>query len=264
MSTRLRTALIIVVVIAALGVLGLAALMLQDLRTIADNLADPEPLIEQVVDEYLSANPREPELRADDPMLKSRKILVTTNINESTSKDVAARLMYLNALDPHRPIDLYLSTQGGWIDSAFTIIDAMNLIQAPVNTWAIGGCYSSGALILAAGTGRRYATPDSVLMIHASLDEDSKHPYSYERLALDRYENVWRTRAQLPDDWFPMVGGEEYYLSPQEALQFKLIDEISPAPDGEEEESTPRKRGEADKQHTGESPRVSPGKESVR
>jgi ATP-dependent Clp protease protease subunit len=264
MSTRLRTALVIVIFIAGLGVLGLAGLMLQDLRTIASTLADPESLIEQVVDEYLSANVREPKLHADDPMLKARKILVTTNINESTSQDVAARLMYLNALDPHRPIDLYLSTQGGWIDSAFTIIDVMDLIQAPVNTWAIGGCYSSGALILAAGTGRRYATPDAVLMIHASLDEDSKHPYSYERLALDRYEHVWKTRAQLPDDWFPMVGGEEYYLSPQEALQFKLIDEISPAPEAAEVESSPRKRGEADKRHSSETPKMSSGKGSVR
>jgi len=230
MSTRLRTAVIVVFALAGLGVLGLAALMLQDMRTIAANLADPQPLIEEVVDEYLSANPREPELRSDDPVLKSRKILVTSNINEYTAKDVATRLLYLNALDPHRPIDLYLSTQGGWIDSAFTIIDAMELIHAPVNTWAIGGCYSAGALILAAGTGRRYATPNAVLMIHASLDEDSKRPYSYERLALQRYERIWRERADLPDEWFPMVGGEEYYLSPQEALQFKLIDEIAPAP----------------------------------
>lgn len=230
MSTRVRTAVIVVFVLAGLGVLGLAALLVQDLRTIAANLADPQPLIEEVVDEYMSANPREPELRGDDPVLKSRKILVTSNINEYTAKDVATRLLYLNALDPHRPIDLYLSTQGGWIDSAFTIIDAMNLIHAPVNTWAIGGCYSAGSLILAAGTGRRYATPNAVLMIHASLDEDSKRPYSYERLALQRYERIWREHADLPDEWFPMVGNEEYYLSPQEALQFKLIDEIAPAP----------------------------------
>ena len=105
----------------------------------------------------------------------------------------------------------------------------MEMIQAPVNTWAIGGCYSAGALILAAGTAKRYATPNAVLMIHASLDEDAKRPYSYERLALERYERVWRERADLPDDWFPMVGGEEYYLSPQQALEFKLIDEIAPA-----------------------------------
>ena len=227
MSSRLRTAVFVALALAALGVLGLAGLMVQDLRTIAANLADPQPLIEEVVDEVLSANPREPELRSDDPLLKSRKILVTSNINEYTAKDVATRLLYLNAVDSRRPIDLYLSTQGGWIDSAFTIIDTMELIDAPVNTWAIGGCYSAGALILTAGTGRRWATPNAVLMIHASLDEDSKRPYSYERLALERYERVWHERASLPDDWFPMVGGEEYYLSPKEALQFKLIDEIA-------------------------------------
>jgi ATP-dependent Clp protease protease subunit len=249
MSRRLRTAMIIAAIIAGLGMLAGAGFLIQELHTIAATLADPEPLIEQVVDEVLSASPHVPDLRADDPLLKSRKILITSNINEYAAKDVTARLLYLNAVDPHRPIDLYLSTQGGWIDSAFTIIDVMNLIQAPVNTWAIGGCYSSGALILAAGTGRRYASPDAVLMIHASLDEDSKdtkHPYSYERLALDRYERVWHERADLPDAWFPMVGGEEYYLSPQEALRFKLIDEISPAPPAEEQ-AAPRRHGDAEK-----------------
>lgn len=228
MSSRLRTVLAVCLIVVALGVLAVAAIMLQDLRIIAATLADPMPLVEQVVDEYLAANPHAPALRADDPLLLDRTILVTANINEYTAKDVAARLLYLNAADPHRPIDLYLSTQGGWVDSAFTIIDAMDLIEAPVNTWAIGGCYSAGALILAAGTGERYATPNAVLMIHASLDEDPKRPYSYERLALERYERVWRERTDLPDDWFPMVGGEEYYLSPQEALQFKLIDQIVP------------------------------------
>jgi ATP-dependent Clp protease protease subunit len=228
MSTRLRTALTVVLAVAALAVLGVAALMLQDLRIVADTLADPLPLIEQVVDEYLAANPHEPVLRPDDPLLKSRTIVVTSNINEYTAQDVSTRLLYLNAVDSQRPIDLYLSTQGGWVDSAFTIIDTMDLIQAPVNTWAIGGCYSAGTLILAAGA-RRYATANAMLMIHASLDEDPKRPYSYERLALERYERVWRERADLPDDWFPMVGGEEYYLSPQQALEFKLIDEIVPA-----------------------------------
>jgi ATP-dependent Clp protease protease subunit len=229
MSARLRTATIIVLTLAALGVLGLAALLVQDVRVIAATLVDPLPLIEQVVDEYLAANPREPRLRKDDPLLERRAILVMANINEATAKEVSARLFYLNAVDPRRPIDLYLSTQGGWVDSAFTIIDAMGLIEAPVNTWAIGGCYSAGTLILAAGTARRYVSQNALLMIHASLDEDVKRPYSYERLALERYERLWRARADLPDDWFPMVGGEEYYLSPQEALALKLVDEIVPA-----------------------------------
>jgi ATP-dependent Clp protease protease subunit len=214
--------------VAALAVAAAVANTIRSLRALDDALNDPVSIAEPIIDEILASVPAGLQLRPDDPMIASRQILVTENINERTAKEVVGRLLYMNTLDPHRPIDLYLSTQGGWVDSAFTIIDAMQLIDAPVNTWAIGGCYSSGALILTAGTGRRYATPNSVLMIHASLDEDTKQSYSYERLALQRYERIWRRRAALPDAWFPMVGGEEYYLSPQEALDFKMIDEIKP------------------------------------
>lgn len=228
MSPRWRVILIGAAAVVALVLAGAVANIIRSLRALDDALADPVSIAEPVIDQILSSVPANLQLRPDDPMIASRQILVTENINERTAKDVVGRLLYMNSLDPHRPIDLYLSTQGGWVDSAFTIIDAMQLIDAPVNTWAIGGCYSSGALILTAGTGRRYATPNSVLMIHASLDEDTKQSYSYERLALQRYERVWRRRAALPDAWFPMVGGEEYYLSPQEALDFKMIDEIKP------------------------------------
>ena len=220
--------LIGVAAVAALALVAAVGNTIRSLRALDDALADPVSIAEPIIDEMLASIPGELQLRADDPLIASRQILITENINERTAKEVVSRLLYMNALDPHRPIDLYLSTQGGWVDSAFTIIDAMQLIDAPVNTWAIGGCYSSGALILAAGTGRRFATPNAVLMIHASLDEDTKQSYSYERLALQRYERVWRRRATLPDAWFPMVGGEEYYLSPQEALEFKMIDEIRP------------------------------------
>jgi len=241
MSPRWRAVLIGVAVAATLALAGAVANTVRSLRALDDALADPVAIAEPIIDELLASMPADLQLRADDPLILTRQILVTENINERTAKDVVARLLYMNALDPQRPIDLYLSTQGGWVDSAFTIIDAMQLIDAPVNTWAIGGCYSSGALILAAGTGRRYATPNAVLMIHASLDQETKASYSYERLALQRYERIWRRRAALPDAWFPMVGGGEYYLSPQEALDFKLIDEIRPlrirnVAEGEEEE----------------------------
>ena len=228
MSSRWRVVLLGAAIVAALVLAAAVFNTVRSLRALDDALADPVSIAEPIIDEILASVPGDLQLRPDDPMIASRQILVTENINERTTRDVVARLLYMNTLDPHRPIDLYLSTQGGWVDSAFTIIDTMQLIDAPVNTWAIGGCYSSGALILTAGTGRRYATPNSVLMIHASLDEDTKQSYSYERLALQRYERVWRRRAALPDAWFPMIGGEEYYLSPQEALEFKMIDEIKP------------------------------------
>ncbi|MGD9762299.1 MAG: ATP-dependent Clp protease proteolytic subunit [Candidatus Binatia bacterium] len=231
MANRWRSYGIAAAAVTALLLLVALGNALRSLRAVDTALSDPGAIAEAVIDEMLASIPSDPELKPDDPLIVSRQVVVTENINERTAKVVAARLLYMNALDNARPIDLYLSTQGGWVDSAFTIIDAMELIAAPVNTWAIGGCYSSGALILAAGTGRRYATPNAVLMIHASLDDGGgKESYSYERLALARYERIWRERATLPDEWFPMIGGEEYYLSPQEALQFRLIDEIRPAP----------------------------------
>jgi ATP-dependent Clp protease protease subunit len=193
-------------------------------------LNDPVPLIQQVVDGYLAGVPGGP-LRPDvDALLGQRTILVTANINERTASDVVSRLLYLNARDARAPIDLYLSTQGGWVDSAFTIVDVIERLDAPVNTWAVGGCYSAGALILAAGTGRRRAAPNAIVMIHASLDPAGRQSWEYEQLALERYERVWRQRAALPAAWFPMTGGEEYYLSAQQALELKLIDEIAPPP----------------------------------
>jgi len=169
----------------------------------------------------------DPTFASDEPLLRERRVLLFHDVNSHTAKDVSARLMHLNAIDPGTPIDLYISTQGGWSDNAFTIIDTMRTISAPVNTWAIGGCYSAGALILAAATGRRYATENSILMIHTNLD-DSKEAYSYARLARERYERVYKEKTTLPAAWYPMTDDRRHYLSPQEALEFRLVDEVVP------------------------------------
>ena len=164
-----------------------------------------------------------------DPLLAARKIVVTNTINERTAKDVVNRLFYLEALDGDSPIDLYISTQGGWPDAAFTVVDAMRMIDAPVNTWAMGGCYSAGAVILAAGTGRRYSTDGAIVMVHTNLI-DSTEPFSYGRLDRARYEEFWREAANLPTRWFPMTGEALYYLSPDEALKYGIIDEVLTGP----------------------------------
>ncbi|MDX1388298.1 MAG: ATP-dependent Clp protease proteolytic subunit, partial [Acidobacteriota bacterium] len=104
------------------------------------DLSDGIPgLMDQFVDLEIDAGFHDPVLRRDDPLLKDRSILLNHTVNARTARDVSARLMFLNSVDDSAPIDLYISTQGGWPDSAFTIIDAMRLIDAPVNTWAVGG-----------------------------------------------------------------------------------------------------------------------------
>jgi ATP-dependent Clp protease protease subunit len=199
------------------------------LASVAESYRHPDELVDDLVDAQIEAGFGEAGLDPADPLLARRQIVITYTITERTAKDVVNRLFHLDALDDTAPIDLYISTQGGWPDAAFTVVDAIRMIDAPVNTWAMGGCYSAGALILAAGTGRRYSTDSAIVMVHTNV-ADSAEPFSYGRLERFRYEAFWREAAELPADWFPMTGEAVYYLSPDEALQFGVIDEVLTGP----------------------------------
>jgi len=177
------------------------------------------------IDAQIDAGYQDPVLSPSEPLLRERKILLFQDVNARTAKDVSARLMYLDSLDPKAPIDLYISTQGGWTDNAFTIIDTLRTIRAPVNAWAVGGCYSAGALILASATGRRYATEDAMLMIHASMDDSGEEDARMDR---ERYEAAWKSTTSIPAAWYPLTGDVEHYLAPKEALRYHLVDEIVP------------------------------------
>jgi ATP-dependent Clp protease protease subunit len=161
---------------------------------------------------------------ANDPLLAQRKILIAAEINERTSKEVIYKLLYLDTVEK-KAIDVYLLTTGGWTDATFAIIDVICSISSPVNTLALGGCSSAGAMILACGTGTRYSYPNSVIMIHSNLEE-SQEQHSTEMIDKNRIERFWKTSAKLPDHWFPLTGDKEYYLSAQEAKEFDIIDEI--------------------------------------
>lgn len=218
-----------VVVVIMLALLGTAVTLqvagLTWLVKGADRSWIESSRFEGYVDEQIDAGLFDEGSPADDPLLDQRKILLAHTINARSAKDVATKLIHLDARDHSAPIDLYISTQGGYGDSAFTIIDAMRMIDAPVNTWAIGGCYSAGTLVLAAGTGRRFMTENAIVMIHTNLD-NSWERFSYDRLARKRYEKLWKDTARLPAEWFPMTDDSRYYLSPDEALRFGVVDEI--------------------------------------
>ena len=220
-----------IVLILALLVVVILATQTGALIWFVTSFVEAVPDLGETLDNYIEsqidAGFEDPPLRGDDPLLRGRKVLLFQDVNSRTAKEVSARLMYLDALDPKTPIDLYISTQGGWTDNAFTIIDTIRTISAPVNTWAIGGCYSAGALILVTATGRRYVTEDAILMVHANLEKPTGD-HSYPKLALERYEDVWKHHSSLPSSWYPMTTDEEHYLSPEEALQFHVVDEIVP------------------------------------
>lgn len=160
----------------------------------------------------------------NDPLLLERKILISSEVNEALQQDITKKLIYLDQLN-HKPIDLYITTYGGWAISAFGIIEAMNMIESPVNTTALGLCYSSGAIILACGTGERSATENSIIMVHANVDTSENvldGDYHYQRL----YEGMWKKNSNLPEEWFPMTRDMSYYFDADTALKYGVIDNI--------------------------------------
>jgi ATP-dependent Clp protease protease subunit len=162
----------------------------------------------------------------DDPLLTDRVVVINNAINEQTSKEVVRKLLYLDSQDNTRPITLYVSTQGGWYDSAFTIIETFHAIEAPVNTICTGGCYSTGAVIVASGTGVRSAFPTSQFSIHISYGSNgTDQPYGTQ---YDRENEFIQQVSELPDSWFPLEDDRTYYLTAKQALDYGLIDKIKP------------------------------------
>jgi ATP-dependent Clp protease protease subunit len=193
------------------------------------HVQDPYWLFESQMDAEIEARLEPDAIDPADPLLARRRILLTTAVNEQAVQHVVSRLLYLDAADPAAPIDLFLSTTGGWRDAAFAIVDAMRLITAPVNTWALGGCYSAGAIVLAGGTGTRSATPNSLLMVHANV-EDSAEEFSSGQLGVERESRFWMEHARLPKQWFPLTSDTTYYLSPEQALEYGIVDAVRTTP----------------------------------
>ncbi len=103
-------------------------------------------------------------------LLKDRIVFVGTPINDQVANLVVAQLLYLNYEDPEREIRMYINSPGGSVYAGFAIYDAMQLIQAPISTTAIGLTASFGTILLTAGTkGKRYALPSATIHLHQPL-----------------------------------------------------------------------------------------------
>src|SRR5699024_5001757 len=103
-------------------------------------------------------------------LLKERIIFLNGEVNDATASLVVAQLLFLEAEDADKDIQLYINSPGGSITAGFAIYDTMNYIKSDVSTICIGMAASMGAFLLAAGEeGKRYALPNSEVMIHQPL-----------------------------------------------------------------------------------------------
>lgn len=99
-------------------------------------------------------------------LLKDRIVFLGTPIDDQVANLIVAQLLFLESDDPDKEINMYVNSPGGSVDAGLGIYDTMQHIRPKVNTYCIGLAASMGALLLAAGTGTRYALPNARVMIH--------------------------------------------------------------------------------------------------
>ena len=160
-----------------------------------------------------------------DPLVEQRIILVNTWINEITTQKIVTLLAYLNEIDNQEPITIYLSSRGGYTKDAYAIAHAIQESASPVDTVAIGDCFSACVKVLMSGTGSRKIAPNSRIAIHTHSYPYDGDPYSINTILYERERIFFRDHSEIPLDW---IDREEkfFYLSPEQAIEYQLVDEI--------------------------------------
>jgi ATP-dependent Clp protease protease subunit len=166
-------------------------------------------------------------------LLKERIIFLGDEINDVTASLTVAQLLFLEADDPDKDIQLYINSPGGSISSGFAIYDTMQYIKPDVSTICIGMAASMGAFLLAAGAkGKRFALPNSEVMIHQPLGgaqgqaEDIKIQAERIIRAREQINKILSERTGQPYDKVARDTDRDYFMTSEEAKEYGLIDEV--------------------------------------
>ena len=166
-------------------------------------------------------------------LLKERIIFLTGGVEDHVSSLICAQLLFLESENPTKDISFYINSPGGVVTSGLAIYDTMQYIRPKVSTVCIGQAASMGSLLLAAGEeGQRYALPNARVMIHQPSGGAQGQATDIEIQA----KEILSLRARLNDIYVKHTGQElsviedamerDKFLSPQEAKDFGLIDEV--------------------------------------
>lgn len=166
-------------------------------------------------------------------LLKDRIVFLGEEINDVTASLVVAQLLFLEAEDPEKDINLYINSPGGSISSGMAIFDTMQFIKPDVSTICIGMAASMGAFLLAAGEkGKRFALPNSEIMIHQPLGGASGQATDVlihaERLlkTKKKMNKILSEKTGQPLDKIEKDVERDHFMSADEANEYGIIDEI--------------------------------------
>lgn len=166
-------------------------------------------------------------------LLEDRIIFLTGEINDAVADTVVAQLIFLEGKDPNKDICLYINSPGGSVTAGLAIYDTMNYIKCDVSTICIGLAASMGAFLLSSGTkGKRYALPNSEIMIHQPLGgaqgqaSDIKIQADHIMKTKKRLNGILAANSGKPYEEVEKDTDRDNYLSAEEAKEYGLIDEI--------------------------------------
>lgn len=166
-------------------------------------------------------------------LLKDRIIFIGTDIDDHVANVVVAQLLFLKMEDPKKDIHLYINSMGGLITAGLAIFDTLQWLGCDVNTYCIGQASSMGALLLAAGTkGKRYALPNSRIMIHqpsggvggtsADIQLQAQEILLLKKVLLEILaERTGKTVKKIAQD-----SERDFFMSAEEAKAYGLIDHV--------------------------------------
>ncbi|MBR2694939.1 MAG: ATP-dependent Clp endopeptidase proteolytic subunit ClpP [Thermoguttaceae bacterium] len=173
-------------------------------------------------------------------LLKDRIIFLGSQVNDESANAIVAQLLFLNSEDPSADVHLYINSPGGSVTAGLAIYDTMQYIACDVATYCIGQCASMGAVLLTAGAaGKRFALPNSRIMIHQPLagmegtaEEILIHAREFKKIK-EKMNGILLKHTGKPLDQIERDTDRDRFMSAEEARDYGLIDQViekAPAP----------------------------------
>jgi ATP-dependent Clp protease protease subunit len=166
-------------------------------------------------------------------LLKDRIVFLGTGIDDFVANAVIAQLLFLQMEDGKKEISIYINSPGGSVTAGLAIYDTMQFLTCDVNTYCIGMAASMGAVLLAAGTkGKRYALPNSDIMIHQvsggaqGTASDVERTVEFMYKLKKRLIHILAVHTGKSDEIVARDSDRDYYMSADEAKTYGLVDEV--------------------------------------
>ena len=166
-------------------------------------------------------------------LLNDRIIVLSEDVNDTTASLVVAQLLYLEGQDPEKDISLYINSPGGSVSAGMAIFDTMQYVKCDVSTICVGLAASMGAFLLSSGAkGKRFALPNSEIMIHQPLGGAQGQASDIEIQATQILKTKEKLNAILAKNTSQKIEkikkdtDRDFYMSAEEAKAYGIIDRI--------------------------------------